>query len=853
MAIFSVPPATKADLQEARRKLQKEYLARPSPARLLRHWQTIIDAALRALWVHHQLPPEAALVAVGGYGRRELYPYSDIDLLILLPKQENDDLSARIEAFVGALWDIGLEVGHSVRTLEECLAEAQRDITIATTLIDQHYLCGDSALQQRLSRLLPASLDLLHFRTSKLDEQRRRHRKFDNTAFSLEPNLKESPGGLRDLHMVLWMAWGAQLPPRWTTLIDAGLITPAEVRQAKKHEHFLRDLRLRLHGLAQRREDRLLFDHQTALAEQLGFQDSHGRRASEALMQAYYKTAKGVLLFNAILLEQWHTLSRPLPPTEPMSAPFVRQGDLLGTQPDHLMAHRPELILQGFLLLQQHLDLRGFTPAALRAVWRGKHHINAAFRASSQAQQLFLEILRQPDRLADVLRRMNYYGILGRYIPAFGRIVGQLQHDLYHVYTVDEHTLRVVRNLRRFAMTRFDHEFPLCSRLMQTFDRPDLLYLAALFHDIAKGRGGNHAVLGRSDALYFCRRHRLPREDTQLVGWLVEQHLDFSAVAQKQDLSHPAVIARFAEKMGNLRRLTALYLLTVADIRATSPKVWNAWKGKLLEDLYRATAHYLQGQQTLLETAGQTRKDQAVKILRHYGIADVSHVNLWKTLNEPYFQRYDTTDIAWHARCLQGHTGLARTVVRARLSPVGEGFQVLIYTPDRKALFAHICEYFDRTGQAIMAARLLTTQDHQALDTFQVMPQPTTPEHYRTLLKQIETELQSLLIQPPPLFAPRKGRVPRQLRHFPFPARALLGETDGEGYRSLTLIAGDRPGLLYRLAHILVQHNIDIHDARINTMGERVEDVFTISALSLKDATQEEQLRQDLLSALSPD
>ncbi len=843
---------TRSHLQQTRISLHEAYLQHRSPARLLRHWQGTVDPILTQLWIQHGLPDDIALIAVGGYGRKELYPYSDIDLLILLPQREDDITSERIEKFIGELWDIGLEVGHSVRTFEECLSEAQRDATIATTLADQTCLCGNRALQQKLANTLPQTLDLPLFRTRKIEEQRLRHRKHHDTAFNLEPNLKESPGGLRDLHMVRWMAWGAQLKPSWKALVDTGLITPQEVRKVSKLHRFLQDLRIRLHGLAQRREDRLLFDHQATLAVQLGFRDTPRRRASEALMQQYYQCAKEVLLFNTILLEQLNALSLPRATAEPLTGPFVRCGDLLGTEPAHLLTHRPDLIFEGFLLLQHHPDLRGFTPDTLRDVWRGKNHINRAFRANPESQRQFMEILRQPARTADVLRRMNYYGILGRYIPAFGRIEGQLQHDLYHVYTVDEHTLRVVRNLRRFAMARFDHEFPLCSRLMQQFDRPDLLYLAALFHDIAKGRGGNHAVLGRSDALYFCRRHRLPKEDTHLVGWLVEQHLEFSAVAQKQDLSNPQVIARFAEKTGNTRRLTALYLLTVADIRGTSPKVWNAWKSKLLEDLYRAATQRLEGLQQA-ELPPQSRQCQALKILRHYGIDHQEQVALWKTVTERYFQRHEGADIAWHARNLQGHVGLARTVVKARLSPAGEGFQVLIYTPDRQGLFARICSYFDRTGQTIVAARIHTTEDHQALDTFQVMPQPGTSDHYRALLKKIETELQATLCQPDLLPEPKKSRIPRQLRHFPFPSRVILSEAEADGTRLLTLITGDRPGLLYRLAYVLVQHDADIHDARINTMGDRVEDVFTLSSHALDDAEKREKLQHDLLRELSPE
>ncbi|VAY88391.1 [protein-PII] uridylyltransferase [Ferrovum myxofaciens] len=842
----------KSQLQKKRAELFEAYLRQPSPRRLLKQWCAVVDETLRQLWSTHDFKQDATLVAVGGYGRGELYPYSDIDLLILLPGQENGFLTQRIESFIGTLWDIGLEVGHSVRTEAECLKEAVQDLTIATNLSEQRFLSGKRRAQQELCQKLPATLDLNAFRAGKIQEQRQRHHKHHDTAFNLEPNLKESPGGLRDLHTISWIAWGAGLNPGWASFTQAGLISAAEARQARTRWGFLQDLRIRLQGLAQRREDRLLFDYQTSLALQLGWQDSAQRRASEGLMQAYYKTAKSVLLMNAILVEQIEARTRPvhLPPVL-LQDPFVRQGDLLGTTPGTLLDQKPELLFNAFLLLQQYPDLRGFTPDVLRAVWRGKRHINAAFRSNPVHQQQFLEILRQPARTADVLKRMNYLGVLGRYLPAFGRIVGQMQHDLYHAYTVDEHTLKVIRNLRRFALPRFNHEFPLCSTLMQQFDRPDLLILAALFHDIAKGRGGNHAQLGRSDALYFCRQHHLPRTDTQLVAWLVEQHLNFSAVAQKQDLSDPAVICRFAEQTGNLRRLTALYLLTVADIRGTSPKVWNAWKGKLLEDLYRLTAQVLEGEQITHDEPSTNRQTQALEILKHYGLQEVSEVTLWKTLEDGYFRRHEIRDIAWHARSLQGCTGSSKPRVRARLSPVGEGFQVLIYSPDRTGLFAHLCEYFERSGQAIVAARIHTTLDQHALDTFQVLPHHSSVEHYRTQLKRIENELQEQLDHPGPLPTPRRSRLPRQLRHFPYPARILLGDPERDGQVPLTVVAGDRPGLLYRLACVFLRHDIDLHGARINTLGERVEDVFLISSPRLDNPTERQCLHDDLLHEVS--
>jgi [protein-PII] uridylyltransferase len=857
MPITTVTPvdvkALRQRLALSRQVLKEAYLKNPHPAKLLAQWRRTVDDVLKELWVQSGFNARMALAAVGGYGRGELYPYSDIDLLLLMPDTPDADTAQRIERLIGVLWDIGLEVGHSVRTLSECMTVAQQDLTIATTLTDVRHLSGSVGAIARLRIALVQHLNLPEFVLGKINEQRVRHLKHNDTAFNLEPNIKESPGGIRDLQSVLWLAWGAGLEPNWAALAGAGLITEKEVRQARRWQRFLQDLRIRLHYLAGRREDRLLFDLQGPLAQQLGFQDQGVHRASEDLMQAYYKTAKSVLLLNTILMEQLRARIHANEPVdhESYNDHFQRQGDLLGTIPEDLFDRDPDQILEGFLMLQRHPKLRGFTPAALRAVWRGKNRINTAFRAKPENQQRFMEILRQPLRTADVLRRMNYYGVLGRYIPAFGRIVGQMQHDLFHVYTVDEHILRVLRNIRRFAMPQYDHEFPFCSVLMREFDRVDLLYLGALFHDIAKGRGGDHSALGRADACAFCRRHGLSKADSEFVAWLVANHLHMSAVAQKQDLSDPNVIAEFAKRMGDERHLTALYLLTVADVRGTSPKVWNAWKGKLLEDLFRVTQRYLEGVGTDANTVIQEKRADALRILRHYGMTKEQDITLWKSLDASYFQRHDAQDIVWHARNLQGLTAASDPIVRARLSPLGEGIQVLIYTPDQEALFARICGYFDRIAYTIQEARIYTTLDGRALDSFQIVHRSAESEHYRNVLKRIEEELQLRLKTQAPLDAPQKVRLSRHLQHFPIPLMVHVGEPERDHLRPMTIVAGDRPGLLYRVSRVLVNNGINLRGARINTLGERAEDTFLLAGGAVETAAGREKLRENLLEELS--
>jgi [protein-PII] uridylyltransferase len=452
--------------------------------------------------------------------------------------------------------------------------------------------------------------------------------------------------------------------------------------------------------------------------------------------------------------------------------------------------------------------------------------------------------------VTNVLRRLNSYGLLGRYIPAFGHIEGQMQHDLFHVYTVDEHILRVLRNVRRFAVAEFDHEFPLCSTLMQGFERPEVLYLAALFHDIAKGRGGDHSKLGAADAQAFCKHHGLSARDTALVAWLVEQHLTMSATAQKQDLSDPEVIEAFARRVGDERHLVALYLITVADIRGTSPKVWNAWKGKLLEDLFHAARRQLQGGAGSLSEALAMRRAEAARILQQYALDESRYQVFWAGLDADYFQRHEAQEIAWHTRCLHARPGSTEPVVRARLSPLGEGIQVMIFARDETALFARICGFFERLQYSIVEAKIYTTADGHALDSFQVLYRGREPGHYRDVLAYVEHELRDQLLGPATLPKPKSTRISRHLRHFPIPTRAGLGSPDRHGIRVLTLTAGDRPGLLYRVALVLLQHGVLLRGAKITTLGERAEDSLMIAGASLQTPEAQDSLKQDLIDAL---
>jgi len=813
----------------------------------------LVDRALRDVWAALAMPAELALVAVGGYGRGELYPGSDVDLLILLPDEHAADEAAiapRLEQLVGLLWDIGLDIGHSVRSIGQCLDEAERDITVKTALLEARWLDGARKLFEDFEQSCNAALEPAAFHRAKQLEQDERYAKFNDTPYSLEPNCKESPGGMRDLQVIQWVARAAGIGDTWKSLGKAGLITPPEVRQFERADRLLAELRIDLHLLAGRREDKLLFDHQEKLAAAMGIAATQTKRASEVLMQRYYQNGKLVTQLNLLVMQV--LADRLLParqgPPIVVDEHFQMVREQLDVRDEEVFQREPRAILECFLLQMQRSEIKGMTPRTMRALWRAQGLIDAGFRADPGNRTLFLKLFQQK-HLIHPMRRMNQFDILGRYLPAFGQIVGQMQHDLFHVYTVDQHILQVMRNLRRFAMPELAHEYPFCSRLMTGLQNRWLLYIAALFHDIAKGRGGDHSQLGKRDAARFCRDHGIAGDDADLVCFLVEQHLTMSQVAQKQDLADPEVILAFARKVGDLRRLTALYLLTVADIRGTSPKVWNAWKGKLLEDLFRMTASVLKGSAVLQLTGVAERQEQARRILRYHGLRQDVEAELWNQLDTGYFMRHAAEEIAWHTRTLYHRPDSAEPVVRARLNPIGDGLQVMVYVPDQPLLFARLCGYFARLGYSIVDAKIHTTRHGYALDSFVVFASDAN-EAYRDMIALIEHGITEQLVKLPPLKPIAPGRLSRQVRHFPVtPEIEIRADERGSQYL-MSIAAADRPGLLYAIARVLGEHGITLHTAKIGTLGERAEDVFLVSGKELAQTATLVRLEQDLLAAL---
>jgi len=851
-------PSLRERMRERRAAAIEAFRRHQRPDTLLAELRRATDQTLRDLTKLCPLPAGAALAAVGGYGRGELYPYSDVDLLILLPSEAGDGDAARIERLVAALWDIGLEPGHSVRTVTECEREAEADITVETSLLESRWLAGSRSLMRGFEAAMAARLDARAFFQAKQVEMQQRHARYQETPYALEPNCKESPGGLRDLQVILWMARAAGFGENWRQVARAGLLTPSEARDLRRAEQAFKRLRIELHLLAGRREDRVLFDLQPALAQAYGIAATATRRASEILMQRYYWAARLVTQLNTILVQniEERLFPRPTDQASDIDQDFRNVHDRLDIVRDDGFERNPTLLLRAFLLMQQHAELTGMSARTLRALWHARHRIDAQFRRNPVNRRLFLQILQQPRGIVHALRRMTMLNILPRYLPVFRRIVGQMQHDLFHVYTVDQHTLAVIRNLRRFTMPEHAQEYPLASQLMADFDRHWLLYVAALFHDIAKGRGGDHSELGARDVRRFAQEHGLPPEDIALVEFLVRRHLLMSAVAQKRDLSDPAVVREFAQAVGDERHLTALYLLTVADIRGTSPKVWNAWKGKLLEDLYRLTRQALGGAPEDANTVLARRKEEAAGLTRLAGLRDDARDAFWKQLDVAYFLRHDAADIAWHTRHLYYRADAEEPVVKARPTEKAEGLQVMVYTRDTADLFAAICGYFGSRGMNIQDARIHTTRSGRALDSFIVLTPDQDSGGLRARASLVEHELAGLLHDPQEAAGVRvspnyRARPSRLSRVFPVAPRVELQPDERSKSWRLSVVATDRPGLLHALAQVFAAHRINLQTAKIMTLGERVEDVFVVDGQALERPRSQMQFERDILQALA--
>lgn len=806
--------------------------------RLVHQQAAIVDAVILVAWRHFatSIADKIALVAVGGYGRGELHPRSDIDLMVLLDGPSNPALDETISRFLTFLWDIGLEVGHSVRTLEDCETEAARDVTVVTTLMETRLLAGPAhqfeALHERIaSDRLWASAD---FFEAKVAEQAARHHRYHDTAYNLEPNIKGSPGGLRDIQMIGWIARRHLGTTDLEGLIEHGFLTHNQHQILINGRAFLWRVRFALHLIVNRPEDRLLFDYQVKLAKALGYEDASYTLGVEQLMQRYYRTVMEISRLNEMLLQLFEEaiLGDPNAPVTPLGPRFQERGGYLEAADEKVFVQEPSALLELFLLLEENLDLKGVSAKTIALIKQHLWLIDEEFRQNPRNHRLFLNILKAPQGVTRTLRRMNTYGVLGLYIPSFGRIVGRMQYDLFHAYTVDAHTLFVVENLRRFSLTRFDHEFPTCSAIMQDLPKPEIAYLAGLFHDIAKGRGGDHSELGSVDAEAFCLEHGMSRYDARLVAWLVQHHLLLSVTAQKQDLNNPTVVNEFAKVVGDETRLAYLYVLTVADVRGTNPSLWNSWKDTLFSELYELTkralrrglANPIDADELVEET-----KAQAEELLRKTGIGPEAWQAVWSSFKTEYFLRHRPEEIAWHTQVLAASEDRSGVIVDVS-DQVSEGLTaVMVMTPTDLDSFVRTTAALAELGLTIVDARIETNSEAFDLDTYFLLENDGKPVQDSRRLNEISARvLKSLSLDSGHKLGVTR-RAPRQVRMFSTPVQVSLSEDPTLQRTVIELVASDRPGLLFQVGRIFEDNNVKLQNAKISTLGERAEDVFFVS------------------------
>jgi [protein-PII] uridylyltransferase len=849
-------------LDQAQQELRTRFFEEEPVEGLVRARARCTDLLLRTLWSQRldaDLAASLALVAVGGYGRGELHPYSDVDILVLVPAPLAEVDRARVERLVSFLWDIGLEVGHSVRTVAECAEESAADVGVMTTLMESRRLAGSAELVAAMrAALAPERIwPVREFFEAKVREQQERRLKANDTAYNLEPNVKTGPGGLRDIQTIAWVAkrhFGAE---SLDELVTHGFLTPSELRRLKQAQAFLWKVRFGLHVLTGRHEDRLLFDYQIKLAHSFGYEDASYTLAVEQLMQRYYRTIIDVTLLNELLLQLFREaiLGDDSPP-QPLNPRFQLRNNYLDAISEDLFARTPSALLELFVLLQQNPQIRGVRAGTIRAVVRNLWLIDEEFRQNPRNHRLFLEILRAPRGVTHELRRMNDYGVLGRYIPAFGRVIGRMQYDLFHAYTVDAHTLFVVSNLRRLAMSEFDHELPLVSPIMQQLPKPEIVYLGALFHDIAKGRGGDHSDLGAVDAEAFCLEQGISRYDARLVAWLVKNHLLFSMTAQKQDIGDPQVVSQFAREVGDEMHLDYLYVLTCADVRGTNPKLWNSWKASLFQEFYERVKRALRrGLETPVDQDELVHEIQesAGTLLRGAGLSAAAIERTWARLPTAYFLRHAPEEIARHTRVLaMGAAHADEALVSVEAQSERGATAVMIYAPHRRHGFARATAVLDQLGLNILDARITPVGNGFSLDSYHVLEEDGSPITDTERRTEIEQALWASLQRPEEATLAVSRRATRQMRVFRTPTQIAISVDERNCRSVLELTAADRPGLLCDVGKVLWEERIDLHAARISTLGERAEDVFYLTdrAQQPLDVAAAERLRTRLAEAL---
>jgi len=791
----------------------------------------------------------AALFAVGGFGRGMLFPCSDVDLLVLAEHPEPSRLRALEQCFA-TLWDIGLKVGHAVREPAQCRTLAAEDASVFTSLLDARRLAGDPSLDTVLREIVddPGLWPPRAYLTARLADRDARHARYDDTAYNLEPNLKDGPGGLRTLDSLRWLGRRLAHAGGFGDMQLEGLLDPAERASLCEAEETLRRYRFALHLEAGRPEERLLFDYQRALAARLGFEDEHEKNLGvEQFMQGYYRAASQVERLGVQIAERFVEMLEPPQEAQPVGEDFVRFGSLVAARDPELFMRRPSALIEIFIVRLDEPGLVGFTADTMRRIHQATAVHGAALGEDPQALATFLRLLRRGAPAVDALWRMNRHGLLAAVLPAFGAVFGRMQYDLFHVYTVDEHTLRVLRNMARFADPEARRDFPIGCEIWPTLDKPELMLLAGLFHDIAKGRGGDHSVLGEGDARAFCQKLGLAEEDVELVAWLVRWHLLMSTTAQRQDITDPAVVQRFADQVGDWARLDHLYLLTVADIIGTSPRLWNAWKDRLLADLYTATRYALRSDVLLpMHASARVRecRERALNLLLAEGVQADAIATIWADFPDLSFLRHRPEQIAWQTLAILRAAGIT-ALVEVHPFSIRGSTELFVYAPDRDGLFATVTAMLDRMRFSVVEARILSSHTGRALDTFLLLESDTQEPASLPRAEELRQRMQRALAQPSPV-APAKRSMSRHLKHFQMPPKIVFSAAGDR--TQLALVCTDRPGLLAAAAQAMREAGVRVHDARIATFGERVEDFFEVT--DRNDAPLSPMLQDKLLQAL---
>ena len=848
-------------LIESSDKLAADFKNGTPVKQLLRDRSDTIDTISTELWNESGLKDDnsATLVAVGGYGRAEMHPGSDVDLLILLEAEPSDELEDKLSDFLTSLWDLGLEVGHSVRTIEQCVEEGKLDLTIITNLIESRCVTGNAALFDQLHLdITPEKLwSATAFFEAKLEEKRQRYRQYGDTAYRVEPNLKEGPGGLRDIQTIDWVterAYGIRL---LDSAVEQSLLTKRELKTLIEGKHFLWSVRFALHSLAQRKEDRLLFDYQRSLAHSFGYTNDENNASVEQFMQRYYRTITELERLNEVLMGVLRKRILPKTNVTPfhITPLYLNDDDYLAIANADVFKNHPHTLLDVFYTLQiTQPRLKGLTPDTIRALRHSLHLIDDDFRANEKHKQIFMKILNESSGITFVTRRMNRYGVMAAYIPAFANIVGRMQYDLFHAFTVDDHTLNLVRHIRTLSVKEGQTKYPFLSKVFDGIQKPQILYLAALFHDIAKGRQGSHSELGAVDALEFCQSHGLNEYDSKLVSWLVLHHLTMSTTAQRQDISDPEVIEQFAEFVGIQHRLDYLYLLTICDIRSTNPTLLTDWKNSLLQELYKSTRSNLQQSSSTTPTAQELiteRKNSVIKQLDTQGISKTVCDDFWAKMPAEYPLQYGIDVLTWHIKEITQSS--AGPIVRIKQDERHSSSQVFIYTKQKDSLFTSVCSALEQLQINVVEAGLTNDSEGYSLDTLTFLNsagKPVTVESdkaaiLRTIRKNIETEKFDM--------TPFYYRMPRQLKYFKVPTRVNFKQDETRNLTVLTLYTADSPGLLTRISQVFYKEGLIIHGARIATLGEEAEDIFYITTkknLPITDLEKQDRIRQALIEKL---